>query len=137
MDSEFSDASITNSVSASSGSASARRINLEPGPFVETDVHRLICKVGREGDVWHGDLEVVHGLTEAESCECFSVAGKYLHEKVFPADATNKKLFAHTEEGWRHLKEVDRLANTHAQENIDLWFRNPKRMKLCSKDLTM
>jgi hypothetical protein len=73
MDSEFSDASITNSVSASSGSASARRINLEPGPFVETDVHRLICKVGREGDVWHGDLEVVHGLTEAESCECFSV----------------------------------------------------------------
>jgi hypothetical protein len=75
----------------------------------------------------HEDLERVHGLTEAESCECFSRAGLYLHRSdEFPADAAgvNEKLFPHAnKEGWVHLKTVHRLCEAYPQQLMDLLDR--------------
>ena len=74
----------------------------------------------RQGEKWELDLERVHGLTEAESCECSSRAGKYLYCDEFPEDAVNKNLFPHAKEGWIILKEADRLARNHPKELLDL-----------------
>jgi hypothetical protein len=55
----------------------------------------MILDTIHTGDEWHQDMERVHGFTEAESCECFSRAGLYLHSDEFPADAVNEKIFPH------------------------------------------
>ena len=75
----------------------------------------------RLGTKWQQDLERVHGFTEAESCECFSRAGKYLHCDEFPEDAAvNEKLYPHAKTGWVLLREADRLVKTHPKELMDL-----------------
>ena len=88
--------------------------------FEENDKHKLILESMRLGTKWQQDLERVHGFTEAESCECFSRAGKYLHCDDFPEDAVNGKLFPHAKMGWVLLREADRLAKTHPKELMDL-----------------
>jgi hypothetical protein len=85
-----------------------------PPIFEMTDKH---------GDKWHQDLERVHGFTEAESCECFSRAGKYLRCNAFPEGAVHQKLFPHAKEGWVHLKEADRLGKEYPGELMDLGRR--------------
>lgn len=74
----------------------------------------------RLGTEWQQDLERVHGFTEAESCECFSRAAKYIHCEEFPKDAVSEQLFPHAKEGWALLKEADRLARKYPQELMDL-----------------
>lgn len=74
----------------------------------------------RLGTKWEQDLQSVHGFTEAESCECFSRAGKYLHCDEFPEDAVHGRLFPHAKMGWVLLREADRLAKTHPKELMDL-----------------
>ena len=88
--------------------------------FVVTETHKMLLECVRNGNKWQEDLELVHGLTEAESCECFSIAGKYLHSPVFPEGATNAKLFRHAKTGWEHLKKVDELAKKYPQEFVDV-----------------
>lgn len=91
--------------------------------FTETDTHSMVLDAIRQGDKWHQDLVGVHGLTEAESCECFSRAGKYLNAKEFPEDAVMPKLLLHAKEGWVLLKHVDRLCKTYPKELSDLGRR--------------
>jgi hypothetical protein len=91
-----------------------------PRVFEKNDIHELLLQYMRQGDKWQRDLERVHGFTEAESCECFSLAGKYLHCDEFPEDAVNEKLFPHAKEGWILLKEADLLARKHPKELMDL-----------------
>ena len=91
-----------------------------PRVFEKTEIHEALLDCMRQGEKWQLDLERVHGFTEAESCECFSRAGKYLYCDEFPEDAVNKKLFPHAKEGWIILKETDRLGRNHAKELLDL-----------------
>ena len=88
--------------------------------FVVTETHKMLLDCVRKGNKWQEDLELVHGLTEAESCECFSLAGKYLHSHVFPKGATSTKLFSHAKTGWEHLQKVDELAKKYPQEFVDV-----------------
>ena len=88
--------------------------------FEENENHKKIIDFIRRSKEWHQNLERVHGFTEAESAECFSRAGKYVHCDEFPKDAVNKKLFPHAKEGWILLKEAERLAKDHPQELTDL-----------------
>jgi hypothetical protein len=69
-----------------------------PLTFEMNHKHEMILDNIRRGDEWHQNLQRVHGFTEAESCECFSRAGKYLHCSKLPEDAVNPKLFPHAEE---------------------------------------
>mgnify|MGYP000424549405 CR=1 FL=1 len=64
-----------------------------PRVFEKNEIHEALLECMRQGEKWQLDLERVHGFTEAESCECFSRAGKYLHYDEFPEDAVNEKLF--------------------------------------------
>jgi hypothetical protein len=91
-----------------------------PPDFEENEKHELILESMRVGTKWQQDLERVHGFTEAESCECFSRAGKYLHCDEFPDDAVNEKLFPHAKEGWVILREADRLVKEYPQELMQL-----------------
>jgi hypothetical protein len=59
-------------------------------------------------------------LTEAENCECFSLAGHYLYCDKFPEDAVNEKLFPHALEGWKLLKQNDFLCRKYPKELRDL-----------------
>ena len=89
--------------------------------FVMTETHNMLLDCVRKGNRRQEDLELVHGLTEAESCECFSRAGKYLHSDIFPEGAAvNPRLFPHAKKGWAHLKKVDELARKYPQEFVDL-----------------
>ena len=111
------------STTSSSASISFKSVDEYFSPpiiFEENDKHKLILESMRLGTKWQQDLERVHGFTEAESCECFSRAGKYLHCDDFPKDAVNGKLFPHAKEGWVLLREADRLAKTHPKELMDL-----------------
>ena len=87
-----------------------KNFSFSPPVFEENSIHKKILDSVRQGNEWQQHLERVHGFTEAESCECFSRAGKYLHCDEFPEDAVNEKLFPHAKEGWVLLKEADRLA---------------------------
>jgi len=80
---------------------------LAPRIFQKNKKHELLLETMRQGNEWQRDLECVHGLTEAESCECFSRAGKYLHCDAFREDTfvNNRKLFSHAKEGWILLKK--------------------------------
>jgi hypothetical protein len=98
-----------------------------PRVFEKNDIHELLLQYMRQGDKWQRDLERVHGFTEAESCECFSLAGKYLHCDEFPEDAVNEKLFPHAKEGWILLKEADLLARKHPKELMDLESKSMSR----------
>jgi hypothetical protein len=91
-----------------------------PPPFEENDTHKMILESMRVGTKWEEDLERVHGFTEAEACECFSRAGKYLSRDEFPEDAVNQKLLPHAKEGWVLLKEVDRLVQLYPGELMEL-----------------
>ena len=93
---------------------------LAPRVFEENYKHKLLLENMRQGDKWERDLERVHGFTEAEACECFSRAGKYLHCDEFPEDAVNPKLFPHAKEGWILLKEARRLAKKYPKELMEL-----------------
>jgi hypothetical protein len=95
-----------------------------PHTFDMTDKHEMILDNIRRGDEWHQNLERVHLFTEAESCECFSRAGKYLHCNEFPDGAVNAKLFPHAREGWVFLKEARRLGKAYPQELMDLGRRS-------------
>lgn len=88
--------------------------------FVMTETHNTLLDCVRKGNRWQEDLELIHGLTEAESCECFSRAGKYLHSDIFPEGAVNPKLLSHAKKGWTHLKKVDELSKKYPQEFVDL-----------------
>ena len=94
--------------------------HLAPRVFERNQKHKLLLETMRQGDEWQWDLERVHGLTEAESCECFSRAGKYLPCDSFPEDAVNRKLFSHAKEGWIILKEIDRLCKEYPKELMEL-----------------
>jgi hypothetical protein len=94
-----------------------------PPTFAMTDTHTMILDCIEKGNKWQQDLESVHGFTEAESSECFSRAGKYLHSNEFPQGAVSQKLFPHAKKGWVHLKEVDRLCKAYPQELMDLGRR--------------
>ena len=106
----------------SSASISFKSVDeyFSPPIFEENDKHKMILEIMRLGTKWQQDLERVHGFTEAESCECFSRAGKYLHCDEFPEDAVNAKLFPHAKEGWVLLREADRLVKAHPKELMDL-----------------
>ena len=88
--------------------------------FEMNQKHQMILDHIREGDEWHQNLQHVYGFTEAESCECFSRAGKYLHCNEFPEDAVNQKLFPHAKKGWVLLREADRLGKTYPRELMEL-----------------
>ena len=105
------------------GEDDLKRLKLDldvPRVFEKNHVHELMLETMRKGDKWQRDLESVHGFTEAESCECFSLAGKYLYCDEFPEDAVNKKLFSHAQEGWKLLKQADFLGRKHPKELMDL-----------------
>jgi hypothetical protein len=87
--------------------------------FEMTDKHEMILNNIRKGDEWHQNLERFHGFTAAESCECFSRAGKYVNSNEFPEGAVNQKLFPHAKEGWVFLKEGRRLAKEYPGELMD------------------
>jgi hypothetical protein len=91
-----------------------------PPVFEMNQIHEMILNNIRRGDEWHQNLQRVHGFTEAESCECFSRAGKYLHYDEFPEDAVNEKLLPHAKEGWVLLKEADCLGKTYPRELMEL-----------------
>jgi hypothetical protein len=116
-----SDISTTNNASTSLPSADDY---FDPNfTFTETDTHVMVLDAIHQGNKWHQDLVVVHGFAEAESCECFSRAGKYLNSKEFPEDAVIPKLLPHAKEGWVLLKEVDRLCKAYPKELSDLGRR--------------
>lgn len=91
--------------------------------FEMNHIHEMILDNIRQGNAWQQNLLCVHGFTEAEACECFSRAGKYLHCNEFPADAVNEKLFPHAKEGWILLQETDRLGKEYPRELHELYRR--------------
>ena len=114
----FTDSTIMSNASILSNSG--LKEHLAPRVFEKNQKHKLLLETMRWGDEWQRDLEHVHGLTEAESCECFSRAGKYLSCDSFPEDAVNRKLFSHAKEGWIILKEVDSLCKEYPKELMEL-----------------
>ena len=68
--------------------------------FGMTDIHKRISCAVRTGAEWQQDLCHLYGLTEAESCECFSRAVFHSGNDTFPDDATNEKLFQHAKQRW-------------------------------------
>ena len=119
LESEYFAASTMNNDSTLSTSDKEDSIVASPD-FVMTDIRKRISCAVRKGVEWEQDLCHLHGLTEAESCKCFSRAAFYLGNDTFPDDATNEKLFHHAKQGWFLLKEVDRLTKTHMKEAMDL-----------------
>jgi hypothetical protein len=91
-----------------------------PRVFEMNHIHELILDTMIKGDNWQRDLETVHRLTEAENCECFSLAGHYLYCDEFPEDAVNEKLFPHALEGWKLLKQNDFLCRKYPKELMDV-----------------
>ena len=74
------------------------------------------------GQKWKFDLEQVHGLTDEEACICVSIVTKHLHDDKLPP-SNGSRFIELAEEGWKTLKEVDRLAKLDPeclnQEKID------------------
>ena len=124
---EYSDISTMNNASISSPSGEDFPEPLythDDVDFQMTDKHQLILDLVERGAQWYSDLTAIHGLTEAECCECSSRAGFYMHEETFPDNAVNEKLLPHAKEGWTLLKESNRLAATYPQELQDLSKRS-------------
>jgi hypothetical protein len=66
------------------------------------------------GEKWEFDLERVHGLTDEEACICVSIVTKHLNDdKLPPSNAT--RFIQLAKEGWKTLKEVDRLVKLYPE----------------------
>jgi hypothetical protein len=112
--------SAVSTISSASISYKSAKEYFSPTIFEENEKHELLLESMRVGTKWQQDLERVHGFTEAESCECFSRAGKHLNCDEFPEDAVNEKLFPHAKEGWVILREADRLVKEYPQDLMHL-----------------
>ena len=88
-----------------------------PPTFEMNHKHEMILNNIRRGDEWDQNLQHVYGFTEAESCECFSRAGKYLYCSEFPEDAVNQNIFPHPKEGWVLLRELPNVLTKLIREN--------------------
>lgn len=65
---------------------------------------------------WENDLERVHGLTDEEACICVSIVHKHLnHDKPPPPQNGNSRFVLLAQEGWKLMKEVDRLVKLHPE----------------------
>ena len=74
------------------------------------------------GEEWELGLEQVYGLTDEEACVCVSIVTKHLHDESLPPSNGNR-LIELAQEGWKTLKEVDRLVKLYPecgnQDKID------------------
>ena len=87
-----------------------------------TENHLKLRKAIDAGEEWELGLEQVHGLTEEEACVCVSIVTKHLHDESLPPSNGNR-LIELAQEGWKTLKEVDRLVKLYPecgnQDKID------------------
>jgi hypothetical protein len=60
------------------------------------------------------DLERVHGLTDEEACICVSIVTKHLNDDELPPSSGNR-FIQRSQEGWKTLKEVDRLVKLYPE----------------------
>ena len=108
----LSDSSIS---ATSSSSRCAKKSKTSNGRLqVPTENHLKLRKAIDAGETWEFDLEQVHGLTDEEACVCVSIVTKHLHDESFPPSNGNR-LTELAQEGWKTLKEVDRLVKLHPE----------------------
>jgi hypothetical protein len=89
---------------------------------IPTENHLEIRRTSDAGSKWELDLERVHGLTDEQACVCVSIAAQHLQNDIFPPP-NGDRLVELAREGWKHLREVDRLIKLYPecgdQTNID------------------
>ena len=117
----LSDSSIS-ATSSSSLCAKKRKTTERRRLPAPTENHLKLRKAIDAGEKWELGLEEVHGLTDEEACVCVSIVTKHLHDESLPPSNGNR-LIELAEEGWKTLKEVDRLVKLYPecgnQDKID------------------
>jgi hypothetical protein len=66
------------------------------------------------GEKWEFDLERVHGLSDEEACNCVAIVTKHLNGDKLPP-ANGNRFIELAQEGWKTLKEVDRLVKLYPE----------------------
>jgi hypothetical protein len=100
---------LTVSISdASSSSVFAKKSKKSKGELLPTKNHSTLRAAVDAGEKWEFDLERVHGLTDEAACICVSIVTKDLNDDTLPRSNGNR-FFQLAEEGWKTVKEVDRL----------------------------
>ena len=113
--------SSINATSSSSLCAKKRKTRKRrlPAPM---ENHLKLRNAIDAGETWEVGLEQIHGLTDEEACVCVSIVTKHLHDETLPPSNGNR-LMELAREGWKTLKEVDRLVKLYPecgnQDKID------------------
>jgi hypothetical protein len=116
VSSSDSSSSVTSTLSAF-GEPTTKKKKTKRPPLEPTEKHLKIRAAVDTGAKWELDLEKVHGLTDEEACVVVSIATQNLSLEKFPPSLKgyNQDFVMLAREGWKHLKEINRLSELYPE----------------------